>query len=232
MKNIEDSDGVNNPQLKYWGLGIGGEVNGYLRTPSKRNLTLYSLVPIRITNAHDDFKTDESSDYRLRYPLLKGVDTVGYAYYLKVIKNKHNGNTMFTETVDRKTNNIFQYTQADIRSYLTGDIESPVRYGTSPLGEGSGILPYTNSDDDIIEKVTLRLNINREDINSVINYHQNEKYGLISEIGLFTGYDVIDQTTMRNEAKDVQLGIFNIFNTLNLTQLQNEKDLNIDMDMF
>ena len=227
----QDSDGVHSPKLKYWGLGIGGEVNGYLRTPSKRNLTLYNLVPIRITNANDDFGSNERDDYRLRYPLIKGPDIVGYAYYLKLIKNKHDGNTMFTETVEKDTNNIFQYSKEDIQHYLNGDIESPLRYGTTPLGAGSGILPYIKSDKDIIEKVTLRLNINREDINSVINYHQNEKYGLISEIGIFTGYDVVDQTTMYNEAKDVQLGIFNVFNTLNLTQLQNDKDLNIDIEI-
>ena len=233
-EKVEDSDDAQNPKLRYSGIGIGGEVNNFLRIPSKRNLTLYSLIPIRITNANDEFEQGETrDDYRLRYPLLKGRDIVGYAYYLKTLKNKNNGNTIFTETLYKDTNNPFKYSDADIRKYLTGDLETPVRYGTFPPGAGSGILPYIDPDDDtdIIEKVTLRLSISKNDINSVINFHQDEKYGLISEIGLFTGYDVVDSTTGYNEAKDVQLALINTFNTVDLRQLQSNKNLNIDIEM-
>ena len=218
---IDDSDDAHRPQLKYFGVGIGGDVGGVVRQPSKRNLTLFSLIPIRITNANDEFRSGETrDDYRFRYPLMNGADTIGHAYYLKVLKNNNNGNTIFTETINTDNDTLFKYSDADIRDFL-GDIGS--NYS----------LPYTDSDIDsnIVERAILRCIIKVNDINSVISFHDNEKYGFVSEIGLYTGFDsmAVSGSTTYIEAKDVQLSYANCFNALNLTQLNT--DLNIDYEI-
>ena len=231
--NMSDNDGSHRISLKYFGLGIGGEVNNILHIPDKKNLTIYGLIPIRITDKNDTFNSNETrDDYRLRHAIVDETNVLGYAYYLKLIRNKNNGNTLFTETIKSDTDTSFQYTESEVRYYLTGEIESPVRFKSSSPGSGFGILPYTDPDSnfDIVERSILRLNINKNDISSIIKFHQDETYGFISEIGLYTGYDIIDPLTGYKEIKDVQLAFHNTFNQLDLREIGN-KDLNIDLEL-
>ena len=208
------------PKLKMWGLGIGGDVLGSVRIPNKRNLTLYNLIPLRINDRHDRFDQDDlRDDYRLRVPLnsdqirvpLNSNEITHYAYFLKVLKNKNNESQLTTITSLEDNDDIFEYNPTNIQKYLNGsfDIGQSIRTNSN--------IKYHDVNDinerNVITKTELRLNINKNDIDSVINYFDDESYGSISEIGLFTGLDtsIEDGTLTYNEAYAVQLGWFNTF---------------------
>ena len=204
------------PKLKFWGLGIGGDTLGSVRIPNKRNLTLYNLIPLRVNLKTDIFESDElRDDYRLRVALnsdrvivpLNSSDITHYMYFLKKLKNKNNESQLTTITGLEDNDDIFEYNSTNIQKYLTGIVNDDI----------SSKLKYYNPNDinerNVITKTELRLNINKNDIDSVINYFDDESYGSISEIGLFTGLDtsIEDGTLTYNEAYAVQLGWFNTF---------------------
>ena len=204
------------PSIKYFGLGLGGDKLGSVRIPNKRNLTLYNLIPIRINNRHDIFESSElRDDYRLRIPLnsdriivpLNSSDITHYAYLLKKLKNKNNESQLTTTTSLEVNDDIFEYDSRNIQKYLTGVSDDKI----------SSVLKYYNPNDhderNVITKTELRLNINKNDIDSVINYFQDDNYGSISEIGLFTGLEdtITDKQLTYNESYAVQLAIQNTF---------------------
>ena len=231
---FRDLDVFNFHPIKYFGLGIGGYVDGKLRIPNKKNLTLYNLIPIRINDSTDRFRpnlldseNDEERDkYRLRIELLdKNNNIKGYAYYLKVI----DPSILTSKKVIESTDEEFTYTSDDdLNKYLRG-IESTKK------GEEFAKLPYYQTD-NLSEENTLALSniilnlINTDDdIISTIKYFNNEKYGLISEIGLFTGSD--SRRSVRNivydEVYGCQLAIHSTSNPIDMIDKQNIFNIHI-----
>ena len=209
------------PKLRYWGMGIGGSVLGSVRIPNKRNLTLYNLIPVRINSKQDIFEQNEiRSDYRLRVALnsdkiivpLTSTEITHYAYFLKVVKNTGGNSQLSTSTILENDDSIFEYNSTNIKKYLTGVVDDSISTDIK-----NGVLKYYNpkevGEENVITESKLRLNINKNDINSVIKYFDDDTYDKISEIGLFTGLDesITDKTLTYNEAYAIQLSLHSCF---------------------
>ena len=233
---FRDLDVFNFHSIKYFGLGIGANDLGSVRIPNKKNLTLYHLIPIRINDNTDRFRPnlldsendEERKKYRLRIELLdKNNNIKGYAYYLKVI----DPSILTSRKVIESTDEEFTYTSDDdLNKYLKG-IEPTKK------GEEFAKLPYfigdnLNEENTITtSEIILNLINTDDDIISTIKYFNNEAYGFISELGLFTGSDSrrLVSGTLYDEVYGCQLAIHSTFNPIDMIDKQNIFNFHIQL---
>lgn len=196
-----ESIGNNLPKLRYFGVGIRGGYNtddGILFScynPSRSNMNLYTLIPIRCVPVDEDLSTAERALYRLRQrKTINGTDY--YLYYLKCLT--------FSESIKYKRvsvdNSEEEYELNS--SFLTPTPSKAVTDGT--LETKGSILAYCQAKIDLTASEVL------EYIRAA--YAGDTRYARISEIGFFTGVDkVITGTNSQNtqfqytEAIDTQL---------------------------
>ena len=233
---FKDLDISNYHPIKYFGLGINGQVNDIVRKPNKKNLTLYNLIPIRINDKLDRFRSnildtendEERKKYRLRVELLDdNGDIKAYAYYLKVIDPE----ILSSKKIIDLTGEDFTYTsETNLNKYLKGT-------ESRTIGKEFAKLPYYQSDslgeENTIATSEIILNLinTDDDIISTIKYFNNNAYGLISEIGLFTGSDRrrISSGIVYTEVYSCNLAIHNTFETVDMTDKENIYNIHIQL---
>jgi hypothetical protein len=171
------------PKLRYFGVGIGGSYNaddGILVSaynPSRTNLNLFKLIPIRCRPVDEDLGDAERAKYRLRIrkQLTDGNDY--FLYYLKVLEIDENV----------KFKKVITSTGAETEYELSkeGLNPTPVKTNTSTIVE--------TEDSSIVAYCDANVNISSDEVLEYINvaYNGDTRYARISEIGFFTGIDRI-----------------------------------------
>lgn len=185
-----ESIGTARPQMRYFGVGIKGGYNaddGILFScynPSRSNMNLYSLIPIRCVPVDEDLTAAERALYRLRQRrTINGTEY--FLYYLKCLE--------FSEGIKFKrinANNTEEEYELN-SSYLA---PTPVKTNTDSV---------TNSSGTIVAYGQARLAVTASEILEYIRvaYNGDTRYARISEIGFFTGVDkVISGTTGQGTA--------------------------------
>ena len=238
---LKDLNISNFHPIGYFGLGINGEVNDIVRKPNQNNLTLYNLIPIHINDVTDQFnptlnelENDKLREkYRLRIALNKNKirvpldsnEITHYAYFLKKIDPQ----ILQSQKIVELSEETFVYTDENLKKYLRGEIGTTY---TVPNGKEFTKLPYYQDQEkrNTIARSKIILSLNNEgDIISTIKYFNDDSFGKISEIGLFTGSDrniEISGKTFK-EVSGCQLALHNTFNSINMSQEQ----FNINIDM-
>lgn len=201
--NICPTESIGNelPKMRYFGVGIRGGYNaddGILFScynPSRSNMNLYTLIPIRCVPVDEDLTTSERANYRLRQrKTINGTEY--FLYYLKCLSYsegiKYKRITATGAEEDYELNS----------SYLS---PTPSKTNTDTTLESKGsILAYCQARIDLTASEVL------EYIKAA--YAGDTRYARISEIGFFTGVDKIitgvsgqNTSIQYTEAIDVQL---------------------------
>jgi len=171
---------VSYPGLRYAGIGISGcynsntgnLINTYV--PSANNQDLYQPIPWRIRPLDEDLTALERAQYRMRVILT--INNITYvAYYLKVLTMPMGVNLKLVDV----NNQVSDYT---IIPNLT-----PVP--VIPVGE-----PNTLGQNKVVAEVNAQIIITQEEIMEAVNvlFEGDNRYGRISEIGIYSGEDKIN----------------------------------------
>ena len=170
------------PKIQYFGIGVNGfrstdSRDGFLPyKPDPRNMDLYHPIPIRVVPKDNDLEPEERDKYRIR--VLKTINNEEYwCYYLKKLE------ILSTNSVKVKVN------------LLTGEEELfDIDYNyLNPVPQDIAV---PNEEDDTEEYnvyIDTLLQLTGEELYNTINvmYNGNLQYGLVSEIGLYSGEDRI-----------------------------------------
>ena len=179
--NIFPNEAFNEmPKLRYFGVGIRGcynaddEILASAYNPSRVNMNLFGLIPIRCVPVDEDLSDAERAQYRLRQRKTVGGEEC-FLYYLKVMG--------FDNSIKfKRINNS------------TGE-ETPYELNPEYLNP-TPIKPATNttvetSDSSIVAYCTANVNLQANEVLEYINrrYDGDTRWARISEIGFFTGVD-------------------------------------------
>lgn len=170
------------PKLRYFGVGIKGCYNAddnilqAAYNPSRTDMNLYSLIPIRCRPVDEDLSATERANYRMRVKKTLGDGNEYYLYYLKVLN--YTDKTVRFKRVSPLTGSEEGYELSS--AYLN---PSPVKPSTDTTIEtnSSSIVAYCEASVDVSASEIL------EYIN--IAFDGDTRYAKISEIGFFTGID-------------------------------------------
>lgn len=171
------------PPIAYFGIGIGGSFNvsaGNLSQPYpvlSTNMDLYTPIPFRCVPVEQDLSSTDRTAYRIRVRKTIGGSDY-FLYYLKTI-------TYNTTTI--------QLTQTDPVTKL----ETPytLNYSnlnpTHPTVSSSGTI--TSAASEVNVSVTSTLLLTGAEVTEVINvlYGGDLRYAKISELGLYSGQDLV-----------------------------------------
>ena len=179
------------PKLQYFGIGIGGSYNaddGILVSaynPSRTDMNLYHMIPIRCRPVDEDLTDAERAKYRLRTKKILNDGNEYYLYYLKVLD--------FDAEVKLKKINMS--TGAESNYNLSKEFLDPI-----PKKPDTSVTIETN-DTSIVAYRDATVEVSAEEVLEYINiqYNGDTRYARISEIGFFTGVE-------RNILIDVQQG--------------------------
>jgi hypothetical protein len=205
----------NKPQIKYFGIGINGCRNvddGNLQTPyvpTMKNMDLYTPIPFRCVPEDEDLTAAERSNYRMR--VLKTIEGTNYwCYYLKNIE--------FLDTAVQITR-----TDAETNSEVIYELDPANLYPIpqTPTDTGTSV---TNGD-EINVLLSGQLTITGQEIIESVGIMYNDlRRASVSEIGIYTGEDMIvsadnglGETIQYTEAIYTQLGIHCCFNSTNMS---------------
>ncbi len=193
------------PKLRYFGVGINGCYNaddGNLVSsynPSRTDMNLYELIPIRCVPIDHDLTAAERKKYRLRQLKTMEDGNQYYLYYLKVIDWS---NDITYAKIDSVTGTEVEY-ELDATN-LRPKPEKP-NSNSFTVSANSSIVAYYQANlklsaDEILEYITLQ-------------YKGDTRYARISEIGFFTGVDVdvsdTANTTQINYTESIYTQLYN-----------------------
>ena len=168
------------PKLRYFGVGIRGCYNaddGILASaynPSRVNMNLYSLIPIRCVPIDEDLSDAERAQYRLRQRKVVGGEEC-FLYYLKLLDYD---TAIRYKRIDSATGTEVPYELN--KEYLNPTPVKPAA-NTTVESADSSIVAYCNA------TVNLKASEVLEYINR--NYNGDTRWARISEIGFFSGVD-------------------------------------------
>lgn len=170
------------PKLKYFGVGINGCYNvddtnlQAAYNPSRTDMNLYKLIPIRCRPVDEDLSAAERANYRLRVRRTLSDGNEYYLYYLKVIN--------YSDT-DIKYKRINPASGAEESYELNPDYlrPTPVKPTTDTTVEttAESVVAYCDVSLDLVSDEIL------EYIN--VEYGGDTRYARVSEIGFFSGID-------------------------------------------
>lgn len=169
------------PKLRYFGVGLGGCYNAddanlvSAYNPSRTNMNLYNLIPIRCVPVDEDLTSAERALYRLRQRKVMSDGEAYYLYYLKLLEWE---DEIHYARVDLSTNTEEAY-ELDA-SNLT-PTPTAASSNTSISSATSSLLAYYNC----------KMTVTADEILEYINvaYGGDTRYARISEIGYFSGSD-------------------------------------------
>jgi len=172
--------------LKYYGIGIRGARNidqGFRRVPEEvlnTNMDLYLPLPLRVVPKDDDLPPAERLLYRIRREL--DIDgTIYVLYYLKVLEQVGD-EVIFT-----------------IKNSQGNEVPYTIDYGnltpTPPQAPNPGTVEDTAN--EINATASVRAVINGYEVNEAVSvlYNGDPSYGMISELGFYTGQDFTSSFT-------------------------------------
>lgn len=179
------------PRIGYIGVGnkgsrsILGKDNITISEPYEfmpNYASLYNHLPLVLRTLDNDLSPTERARYRLRKIITLANGSKRIAYYLRVISNSD-------QVQDTITYNIYSNGQYIPNSYVpTASILNPtppepsnydINYTTANYFKVAGISNVTFDSNDILEFV-----------NVCKTLYGSEQYAWITEIGIFSGYDV------------------------------------------
>ncbi len=179
--NIAMTQPTTHPQIKYFGIGIGGTLNvsgTNLSQPQEVSVTdmdLYTPLPFRCVPATQDLTAIEQMQYRMRVPTMIGG--VAYiCYYLKLLSvaAATAAYTLVNATTGVQTPYVLDYTN------LTP---------TPPATTVNGQISTTAQDINVSSSAALPL-LGTEVIEAVSALYAGDlRYAKISEIGIYSGTD-------------------------------------------
>lgn len=168
------------PKLRYFGVGIKGCYNaddGILSAaynPSRTNMNLYSLIPLRCRPVDEDLNDIERAQYRLRVRKTLDDGNEYILYYLKVLT--------FNEEVG--------YKRIDT---ATGKEESytPNSANLAPIPQAPSTDTVVTTDTtQIVAYCKANVKVEADEVLEYINANFGDpRYAKISELGFFTGVD-------------------------------------------
>ena len=178
------------PRINYIGIGIGGHYSlpGQEGIPVTRyNLfnprfaSLYKQMPFVLRAVGDDIPVASRSKYRLR-KLVEINGEMFIAYYLKIIS-------------DVATTPTINYMSKQDGDYQTLPFQpSADNLNPTPPTISNYETNYTDSNYYVVSDV-VEFVMTKDDINEYINVARimfgSEEYAIISEIGVFSGVDVV-----------------------------------------
>lgn len=166
------------PKLRYFGVGIAGGYNAddtilfSCYNPSRQNMNLYSLIPIRCVPVDEDLSDSERALYRLR--VRKTFNGTQYfLYYLKCLT--------FAEGISFKRIST-DYTTSVISLDPTNLSPTPVKSSTNATAATA---------ESVIASCDAQMALSSDEILEYINvaYNGDTRYARISEVGFFAGVD-------------------------------------------
>lgn len=178
---VPNQDFSETPKLRYFGVGINGCYNvddGNLvaaYNPSRTDMNLYNLVPIRCVPMENDLSAVERKKYRLRQLKTMPDGNQYYLYYLKVLEWSNDityaqinstDNTEIPYELD-PSNLSPKPSKPDSNSFTISSTSSIIAYYQANL---------TLTSDELLEYISLK-------------YNGDTRYSRVSEIGFFTGVD-------------------------------------------
>lgn len=168
------------PKLRYVGVGINGCYNvddtilSHAYNPSRLNMNLFSLIPIRCRPIDEDLSDAERAYYRLRQRKVLQDGNEYFLYYLKVLE--------FSDSIKFKKTNALTGAEEPYELNSENLEPKPEKPNSSSLIEtsSSAIVAYCESN----------LTIEASEILEYINIaYGDPAYAKISELGYFTGVD-------------------------------------------
>ena len=171
------------PSVAYFGIGIGGcynvsSINLVQPYPVlQTNMDLYQPIPFRCVPQTQDLTAAERAQYRMR--VLQSFNGNNYwCYYLKMITFSQSS-VSITET-DTVTNLMTPYTlnYADLNP-------------TPPAVSSNGTITPSNTEINV--SIASTLPVTGAEVTESINviYNGNLLYARLSEIGLYSGQDLV-----------------------------------------
>ena len=168
------------PKLRYFGVGIRGcynaddEILSSAYNPSRVNMNLFQLIPIRCVPVDEDLPDAERAQYRLRQRKIVGSEEC-FLYYLKVME--------FDSSI--KFKRINNSTGEEIPYELNPEYLSP-----TPVKPATNTTVET-TDSSIVAYCSANVNLKASEVLEYINrvYNGDTRWARISEIGFFSGVD-------------------------------------------
>ena len=169
------------PKLRYFGIGINGCYNvddenlvaAY--NPSRTDMNLYHMVPIRCVPVENDLSAVERKKYRLRQMKTMSDGNAYYLYYLKVLDWSQD--ITYVQIGPDGTEIPYELDASNLKP-------KPVKPNSNTFvtSNNSSIVAYyqatvTISADEVLEYIRLQ-------------YNGDTRKARISEVGFFTGVDV------------------------------------------
>lgn len=174
------------PTLKYFGIGRKGTVNKSDDGTTPRmvmgdNLDIYGPLPFRCVPIENDLDADTRKQYRMRVPVQIGSDTY-ICYYLKVMS--YTNNTVVMSRVNPSSQVLESYS-LDYGKLTPTPPTTTIDGSTAAIGSEinigiSATLPITGA--EILEGIN-------------VLYSGDLDLARITEIGLYTGTDLVTQGT-------------------------------------
>ena len=169
------------PKLRYFGVGIRGcynaddEILSSAYNPSRVNMNLFGLIPIRCVPIDEDLPDAERAHYRLRQRKVIGTEEC-FLYYLKLME---------FDSAGIRFKRINNSTGEEIPYELNPEYLSP-----------TPVKPSTNNtiettDSSIVAYCNATVNLKASEVLEYINrrYDGDTRWARISEIGFFSGVD-------------------------------------------
>lgn len=202
------------PTIMYAVIGNGGhkmqvDVDGfYAPVPTQHKSTdaaLFNHLPFALKLPNEDFTTTQMGEYRLRVPVI--YNNIQYiAYYAKVLDLSQTTPALTSKTINNGVTTLSAFVPS-----VNNLAPVPVDMTTTA--------PNLVNDNFVSSIALAKLTLSADDIAEIINaseiiYGTSNK-AIISEIGICSGYDVLNQSTVSGistsytEAARIQINTFN-----------------------
>lgn len=202
------------PSIMYAVIGNGGhkmqvDADGfYAPVPTQHKSTdaaLFNHLPFALKLPNEDFTTTQMGEYRLRVPVIYN-NTQYIAYYAKTLD--------LTQTTPALTSKTINNGVTTLSAFV------PSVNNLAPVPVDMTITAPNLVNDNFVSSIALaKLTLSADDIAEIINaseiiYGTSNK-AIISEIGICSGYDVLNQSTVSGistsytEAARIQINTFN-----------------------
>ncbi len=209
------------PKIMYAVIGNGGhrmqmDADGfYAPVPTQHtavDAALFNHIPFALKDPSNDFSDTDMANYRMRVPVIYNNKQY-IAYYAKVLNESQTTPAIVSKTINSGVTTVVPY--APSVNNLT---PTPVDLTTTA--------PNLVNDSYVSSMALVKLSLTADDISEIINaceiiYGTSNK-AIISEIGICSGYDVLNQSTVSSisvsytEAARLQINTFNsVFYPLN-----------------